>query len=384
MAFIVKSSPSPLEKLGVLSQAAQFDVCAPCSAFKPPVRPTSLIYHSLLPNGKYISLLKVLLSNQCQSDCFYCASRACRKTARFTFKPEEMAKLFLDFYRKGRVEGLFLSSAILNSSNHTMEMMLKTVEILRLKAGFKGYVHLKVLPEVSYSYVERAVELSDRVSINLEAPNSKRLAEISSGKNWDNLLERLRWLKELKERRGRVSAGLTTQFVVGAAGETDSELLKTTSFLYRELDLSRVYFSAFRPVSNTPLEHLSPVSSLRERRLYQADFLMRLYGFKFKELVFGQDKKLPLEVDPKVAWAKRNGHLFPLDISKASYSQLLRVPGIGPISARRLASLRHDHRPKTEEELKKTGVVIKRARPFILLGGRQLESFSAPVQLSLV
>lgn len=260
-----------------------------------------------------------------------------------------------------------------------MDEMIKTVEILRFKYRFPGYIHLKILPGASLSYVERAIELADRVSINLEAPNQERLSRISANKDFDDLLLRMKWINAITSRGKPLSSGHTTQFVVGAADETDRELLGTTWNLYQKLGLTRAYFSAFRPVEGTPLEGHSPTSPIREHRLYQADFLLRRYGFKFEELAFDVQGNLPLNLDPKVVWALNHPEKFPVEVNKASYQELLKVPGIGPSSASRIVRDRLKSKFHTLEELRSTGAVVRRAAPFILINGRSQE----PLQLEL-
>jgi predicted DNA-binding helix-hairpin-helix protein len=278
--------------------------------------------------------------------------------------------MFMDLHGRSMVTGLFLSSAISSGAGATMERMIKAVEILRLRMGFRGYVHLKILPGAGFDYVERAVQLATRVSVNLEAPSGERLQRISKGKNFDDLLLRMKWVKSLASNSRRLTAGQTTQFVVGAADESDKEILKLTDRLYGDLDLSRVYYSAFQPVMNTPLEDHPATPPMREHRLYQVDFLLRKYGFAFDELVFQKDGNLPLDLDPKMVWALGHPERFPVEINKASCQDLLRVPGIGPKSASRILSARLKGKLYNIEELKAMRVLVKRASPFILIDGR--------------
>ncbi|MEW6189466.1 MAG: putative DNA modification/repair radical SAM protein, partial [Actinomycetota bacterium] len=337
---------------------------------------------AVLPDGRNVLLLKVLMTNACENDCFYCANRCSRDFPRLSFRPEELAELFMSLYHNRRVQGLFLSSAISRGSAATMEKMIKTAEILRLKHKFGGYIHLKILPGASFDYVQRAVELASRVSVNLEAPSKGRLLKITSSKDFENdLLLRMKWVKSLTSQENFLPAGQTTQFVVGAADESDREILETTDYLYREVNLTRAYFSAFQPLKDTPLEEHPPTPLMREHRLYQADFLLRRYGFKFNEIVFDERGNLPLDMDPKMAWVLKHPREFPVEINKADGNTLLRVPGIGPKSAARIIKARAKNKFYTLDELKEVGVVVKRAAPFILIDGRpQGESTQLPLK----
>ena len=251
--------------------------------------------------------------------------------------------------------------------------MIKTVEILRRCYGFEGYIHLKILPGAPFDCVEEGCKLASRVSLNMEAPTAEHLARLSSKKDLDrDIVERMRWIKQLMATDERLlPSGQTTQFVVGAAGETDRDILHTTGALYREIELRRVYFSAFRPVTGSPLERLSPASPQREHRLYQADWLLRIYGFSPQEieLALGERGNLPLTKDPKLAIAQKQPWLFPVDVNRASYDELLHVPGIGPLSARRIIEARSEHSIFSLEQLKKMRVVTKRAASFIWFQG---------------
>jgi predicted DNA-binding helix-hairpin-helix protein len=254
-----------------------------------------------------------------------------------------------------------------------MESMIKTVEILRHRYDFKGYIHLKILPGASFDYVAEGCKLASRVSVNIEAPTAQHLARLSSKKDlYQGILEPMRWVKQLTAKNERlVPSGQTTQFVVGAAGEADRDILHTTEALYQEMGLRRIYFSAFRPVRGSRLEGLRPTFPMREHRLYQADWLLRVYGFSPQEveLALGEKGNLPLTKDPKLAIAQKQPWLFPIDINRASYEELLRVPGIGPVSAGRIIQVRSEHSIFSLEQLKKMGVLTKRALPFIWFQG---------------
>ena len=371
------------QKIEVLGRSAQYDLCGQACGTEATRLRDDLgrwIYPAVLPDGKKINLLKVLLTNACENDCYYCANRVSRNFRRVSFTPEELAYTFDLMHRKGLVKGLFLSSGVCNAA-HTMDRMIATVDLVRRRYAFPGYVHLKILPGATFAHVERAVQLANRVSVNLEAPNPERLARIAPPKDFtSHLLQPLHWATRLiEESKGkRASVSQTTQFVVGASGETDRELLSTTARLYREVDLARVYFSAFQPIVDTPLEDHPPTPPLREHRLYQSDFLFRRYGFTFEDLVFDDSGNLPNEADPKLMWAEAHPERFPVEVNRASREELLRIPGIGPTSASRILKLRGRGKLCELSDLRKIGAVAKRAAPFVLLNGKQ-----PPFQLSL-
>ncbi|KNZ69279.1 radical SAM protein [Thermincola ferriacetica] len=377
-----------LEKMRILGGAAKYDVCAAtgCSSghskgFQGAIR--NVVCHSFLPDGRCVSLFRVLMTNACQKDCFYCPNRVQRDVPRTGFQPEELAKLFMEFYRRNYVEGLFLSSGVSYRPEKTMADMLNTVELLRFKYQYKGYIHLKILPGATYDYVEKATELATRVSINVEAPNQKRLKSLSKTKNLsDDVLVRMKWVNKLMGRN-RLPAGQTTQFVVGAAGESDAEILGSVNNLYRNYGLHRAYFSAFQPIPETPLEDMAATPLLREHRLYQADILMRQYRLTFEELSFDKNGNLPLEMDPKLAVALKNIDRYPLEVNKASYYELLRVPGIGHTSAGRIIKARKSCRITEITQLKRMGVVVTRALPFLTVNGKIYNSFKHVEQLAL-
>lgn len=317
-------------------------------------------------------MLKVLQTNICEFDCFYCEHRASRDVPRTYVSPDELARTFMTLNRKGLVDGLFLSSGITKRIDVMQERMVQTVEILRTKYKFKGYVHLKILPGASQAAVERTMQLANRVSLNLEAPTPKHLLHLSRKKDFlDGMLTRMVWVKRLQqEHPNLIPAGQITQFVVGAAGETDHDILSATHQLYRQIGLRRAYFSAFTPIADTPLDHLPPTPLLRQNRLYQADWLLRFYGFKLEEIPLTPEGNLIQEVDPKTAWAQAHPEWFPLELSTASYEELIRVPGIGPTSAKRIVETRHTSVITDPREFAHLGMVVKRAAPFILYRGR--------------
>jgi putative DNA modification/repair radical SAM protein len=358
-----------MDKLNTLVAAARFDICGCGGSGAAAKSPLGIIYHAALPGGGCMPLLKVLLTNICVNDCAYCVNQIGRDIPRCSFQSEELAKLFVELHTKRLVQGLFLSSGIGPDASRTMETMIKVVEILRHRYGFKGYIHLKILPGARFDCIETACRLASRVSVNIEAPTSHHLARLSRKKDLHHgILERMKWVKQLISKdETLVPSGQTTQFVVGAAGETDLDILHTTRDLYEEMGLRRVYFSAFRPISDSLLEELNPTPPLREHRLYQADWLLRVYGFSPDEVGLALDSNgsLSLGKDPKLTIARKQPWLFPLDLNKAAYEELIRVPGIGPTSARRIVEARREHSISSRQQLKKMGVATNRAIPFI-------------------
>jgi predicted DNA-binding helix-hairpin-helix protein len=314
--------------------------------------------------------------------CKYCFTSCAIKRKRTTFKPDELATTFVSLTQARRVDGLFLSSGIVPDADTTMEKMLATVERLRLKEGYTGYIHLKLIPGASFEYIERAVELADRVSLNLEAPNAARLAELAPDKEFaGSMWGRLAWAAGLMRRaraEGRRAArSLTTQFVVGAVGESDRELLDTVDRAHRELDLKRAYFSAFHPIDRSPFADQPAEDPTRALRLYQADFMLRDYGFSAAELPFDDQGLLPRDKTPKQAWADLHLH-EPIEINWAARQQLLRIPGIGPKSADRIIAVRREAKLRDLAQLRALGVTTGWAAPYVLLDG-----WRAPQQLTL-
>jgi putative DNA modification/repair radical SAM protein len=362
-----------LQKIQTLGESAQYDLACACGGTGRIRGPLDRwIYPSVLPDGGRTFLFKVLLSNACTNNCHYCVNRAEHHFQRTSFGAEELARIFLQLCARQKVGGLFLSSGVLGSSDATMERMIRVAEILRIKHRFRGYIHLKILPGASFDLVERAVQLATRVSVNLEAPNQDRLSRIAEGKSFQrDLVQRMKWARDIiRSQHSGTSRSQTTQFVVGAAGESDREILVQTDCLYRQMNLARVYFSAFQPITGTPLQDRSATPPLREHRLYQADFLLRRYGFRFGDLVFDDSGDLPESADPKTVWARSHPEFFPLEVNQAEQNQLLRVPGIGPLSARRIVHKRARGRFHSLGELKGLGVWTRRAAPFLLINGR--------------
>ncbi len=336
------------------------------------------VHPAVLPNGQRIKLLKTLLSSACERDCYYCPFRAGRDLRRAAFQPEEFARLFMTLAAKGIAEGVFLSSGMIGGGVRTQDKLLDSAEILRRKLGFRGYLHLKIMPGAERAQVERAMQLADRLSVNLEAPNDLRLAQLAPHKQFtEELLRPLQWMAEIRAEqpphkawRGRWPSAVT-QFVVGGANESDLELLATTDTLYRRLGLKRAYFSPFHPIPDTPLENRPATPAIRERRLYQASFLLRDYGFAVEELPFEADGSLPVRADPKLVWAQKNLAAAPIEVNCAERPQLLRVPGIGPKGVEAILRARREGRIRDLSALKKMGVLAERAAPFLLLDGKR-------------
>ncbi|NOZ64749.1 MAG: putative DNA modification/repair radical SAM protein [Caldiserica bacterium] len=288
---------------------------------------------------------------------------------RTYFHPEELSRIFMDLYHRGVVQGIFLSSATGPDPLFTMKNMLKTCQILRERYKFTGYLHLKILPFAPFSYIEEAISLANRVSINLESPNGNCLSAIAPDKNWSNLWGIIKAMKEIAERKASSRVGITTQFIVGPGGEKDKDLVSLAYNLYRHYRLKRVYYSAFTPLPSTPLSKYPSTSPLREYRLYQVDALIRYYGFSSEEIVF-EEGNLNLTTDPKLLWALRHPEFFPVEINRAPFSTLIRVPGIGPAGAKKIIERRIKEKIRKEEDLKGLRIRTGIALPFILLDGR--------------
>ena len=338
-----------------------------------------------LPGGKTMPLLKTLLTSACERNCYYCAFRSGRDFRRTSFTPDEMGQIYMKIYRSGIARGIFLSSGVAGGGIHTQDRLIAAAEVLRRKLGYTGYLHLKIMPGAEQAQVERAMQLADRVSINLEAPTTERLARLAPQKVFlDELLTPLRWIDQIRRSQPGEQGwnghwpSSVTQFVAGGSGETDLELLQTSEYLHRKLRLARVYFSGFSPVPDTPLEGQAPIDPWRTHRLYQADFLLRDYGFGVEDLPFARSGSLPLDTDPKLAWARANLADQPVEINQADSHELLRIPGIGPHGARAILQARHQNRIRQIDDLKALGVSAQRAAPFILMDGRM-----APTQLAL-
>jgi predicted DNA-binding helix-hairpin-helix protein len=362
-------------KLATLAAAARYDVCG-CGGSvrsKYNIDPTRFIHKAALPDGGCASIFKVLQTNVCTTDCAYCINQKGQDIPRTSFQPEELARLFMDLYQKRMVQGIFLSSGIAGDASATMTRMIETIQILRRQYKFPGYVHLKLLPGAGTDCIEAACKLATRVSVNIEAPTAQHLGRLSAGKDiYHGILEPMRRVKELQlARPGLVPSGQTSQFVVGAAGELDRDILNTAEALYRDMQLRRIYFAAYRPVGDPRLEGVEAASPWREHRLYQAEWLLRIYKFAPGEvsLALNGDGYLPLKQNPKQVIARKQPWLFPVDINRAGYEELLRVPGIGPVSARRITQLRQIHDVSSVEQLRKLNVRYREAMPYIWFKG---------------
>jgi len=376
------------EKLRILSAAAKFDVSCSSSGGSRKNVPGGVgssapagICHSFTSDGRCISLLKILLTNWCVYDCAYCVNRTSSDVERAAFTPEEVADLTINFYRRNYIEGLFLSSAVFRTPDHTMELIIRTISLLRNEHRFNGYIHVKAIPGADARLIEQAGALADRMSVNIELPSSRSLKLLAPQKNRDNVLKPMSLISSrihagrLENRNAAdapkfVPAGQSTQLIVGASPESDYSIIKLSENLYEKYSLKRVYYSAYVPVSNSPLLpsiRFSPL--LREHRLYQADWLLRFYGFRAGEILSERSPALDLNFDPKTNWALNNLDFFPVEINRASYRDLLRVPGIGMTSAKRIISARWV-RSLDISELKSLGVVLKRAQYFITCRGR--------------
>ena len=409
-----------LEKLRILGEGAKYDAsCATSGVARKNVgrlgnATCAGICHSWSADGRCISLLKVLLSNDCVYDCQYCVNRRSVDVERATFEPEELAELAIGFYRRNYIEGLFLSSAVVKSPDHTAEKMLRCLQLLREVHGFAGYIHAKIIPGVSPELVRAIGFLADRVSVNMELPSEKSLTLLAPQKKAKNIFapmgqitEGIANRKELtggsgakeltsgnylqpKEsldpegdyplilREGRkkykepfVPAGQSTQMIIGASPETDRQIIHLSESLYKRFRLKRVYFSAYIPVSDSSLlpSRMTKPPLAREHRLYQADWLLRFYGFSAEEILDEKNPFLDDRMDPKMAWALRHPEIFPIEVNKASLEELLRIPGIGAVSARRILRQRRQSAVRFED-LKKLGVVVKWAKYFVTCRGR--------------
>ena len=428
--------PSTLEKIRVLGESSRYDICASTASSRTDKYPklfgntkewigttaSAGICHSYTPDGRCMSLFKTLYTNKCIYNCKYCFSNTCKRKMSFT--PEEYARTFMKLYSMNVVEGVFISSGVCGSADQTTEEMLEAIRLLRFKYNFRGYVHFKCLPGASQYLLKEAISLSDRISINTEASSKDHLAEISPEKDFKNdIILRQGWLKSLrvrnneevikemkdmkqdtfsklqfqekmiKERRKNgyrafrwdgapiLNSGQTTQFVIGAAeSETDLDLLNMIDWQYRTVDIRRAYFSAFIPIEGTPLGNKKPAPLEREHRLYQADWLLRIYHYKLKDIkdIINEEGNLP-KGDPKLHFAREyfKDHNL-VDPNNASYQELLRVPGIGPISAKRIVNLRKgNYEFNRREDLKSVGVVLKRADPFLRVNGRNQKTLSS-------
>lgn len=386
--MLIQTLPDTMTKLALMGDATTFEPAGD----KPQQERRHAPYqsHSLdecitnvtTPTGKK-SVLKVMVTTACERNCYYCPFRAGRsKMKRLTFTPDELAGGLDTLQRAGKVEGMFLSSGIIKGSVTTQDKIIHTAEIVRNRYHYKGYLHLKIMPGVEQAQLYRIMQLADRVSVNLEGPTQERLNALAPKKDFQReLLSMLQVAEQLRRAHpDEKLAGTVTQFVVGAVGDTDQELLSLSSRLYREAGLTRAYYSGFSPIMQTPFENLAPTDPLREHRLYQASFLLRDYGWKVEDLPFLNDGNMLLEMDPKRAWAERHLRSAPIEIMTATREQLLRIPGIGPIGASTIIQARRKGHITEIEQLRKLNIrVPEQIAPYILLDGykpvRQMSLF---------
>lgn len=372
------------QKLAILADAAKYDAsCASSGSAKKQAEkgrglgstaPGMGICHSYAPDGRCISLLKILLTNACAFDCLYCVNRASSNVPRARFTVKEVVDLTLDFYKRNYIEGLFLSSGIIRSPDYTMEQVVRVARELREEHGFRGYIHLKTIPDADEALISEAGRYADRLSINIELPKEESLAQLAPEKNNKAIRRTMARLKlkideERSEKRAQpfVPAGQSTQMIVGADAATDRDILHTSVNLYASYELKRVYYSAFSPVPDASRRlPLQPAPLMREHRLYQADWLLRFYGFQLDEIATGADGLLPLDIDPKLAWALQHRGEFPLDINTASRDQLLRVPGLGTKAVNRIIDARRV-RAIRAADLTRLHVFVRKVLPFVVL-----------------
>lgn len=392
MEYLSTGQEMPLmDKLQILTDAAKYDVACTSSGVERKGNGQSIgncvkagICHSFAGDGRCISLLKILLTNECIYDCKYCQNRCSNDVPRATFTPEEICTLTMEFYRRNYIEGLFLSSGIVNSPTFTMELIYRTIYLLRNKYRFNGYVHVKAIPGADPELIQRTGFLVDRMSVNLELPTAEGLKSLAPNKHRKTILTPMRQIQNgITENRNDlvlyrkapkfVAGGQSTQMIIGATPESDFQIINVAENLYRKFDLKRVFYSAFVNVTGDKSLPALPGGPplLREHRLYQADWLLRFYGFRAEELL---DEKRPyfnVLLDPKEDWAVRHLEQFPVEINRAPMEMLLRVPGVGVNSARRIVAARRTAN-LTFSDLKKIGVVLKRALYFITCSGRMM------------
>lgn len=380
-----------MDKLQILTDAAKYDVaCTSSGVDRGPAKGglgTAVacgICHSFASDGRCISLLKVLMSNACAYDCSYCVNRRSSDSPRAGFTPRELAELTINFYRRNYIEGLFLSSAVVKNPNYTCELMYKALKMLREEYRFGGYIHVKAIPGADQRLIAALGTLADRMSVNIELPSQKSLELLAPDKSKESILTPMRQIRDgIKENKAEivkyesspkfVTGGQSTQMIIGATPETDYQILRLTEGLYHKYQLKRVFFSAYMPVlegRNLPSLDFKP-PLLREHRLYQADWLLRFYGFSAEEILDDENPEFNQFLDPKCNWAVNHYGEFPIEVNKAPYEKLLRVPGLGVLSAKRILTARR-HSVLDFADLKKLGVVLKRAQYFITCKGKYM------------
>jgi len=373
-----------LDKLKTLAESAKYDVSCASSGTTRKSTPGGIgstagwgICHSFTEDGRCVSLLKIMLTNYCIYDCAYCINRRTNDIPRATFAVSELVELTIEFYRRNYIEGLFLSSGVVRNPDYTMERMVRVIKDLRTIHRFNGYIHMKSIPGASQQLVHEAGLYADRLSVNIEIPTEQNLKMLAPEKDLESVYKPMLYIQQgvlesAEERQKHRSAprfapaGQSTQMIIGATNETDNQILQTSAALYNRPSMKRVYYSGYIPVNSydNRLPSIKQAPLVRENRLYQADWLLRFYDFKVDEIVDEKNPDLDLEIDPKLAWALRHPEAFPVDINKADYSTILRIPGIGVKSAKLIVVSRHYARLKTAD-LKKIGVVLKKAQYFI-------------------
>ena len=389
-----------MEKLAILADAAKYDVSCSSSGSNRKNTNKGLgnangmgICHAYTEDGRCVSLLKILLTNHCIFDCAYCINRRNNDVKRAAFTVQEVVDLTINFYRRNYIEGLFLSSGIFKNADYTMERLVLIAKKLRTEHNFNGYIHLKTIPGASEPLMQQAGLYADRLSVNLEMPSEQSLQLLAPEKNHTDVVQPMHFLSEQiqENRRDKLAlvnvpafapAGQSTQMVIGATPETDLAVLGTAARFYRQMKLKRVYYSGYVPISNdNRLPAIgTPVPIIRENRLYQADWLMRFYNFNVQELVSAKDPLLDLEIDPKLSWALRNMDLFPVDINRADYKMIVRIPGIGIQSARKICDARKFGRIGWDL-LKKLGISFARTRYFVSCGVGEMTKDLLPAQI---
>lgn len=374
-----------LEKLKILADAAKYDVSCASSGTSRAGTKDGIgsavgwgICHSFTPDGRCVSLFKVLLTNHCIYDCAYCSNRRSNDVRRTAFTPGELAELTIEFYRRNYIEGLFLSSGVMRNPDYTMEQMLRVVKLLREVHRFNGYIHMKSIPGASQELIAQAGVYADRMSVNLEIPSEQNLKLLAPEKDYQSVFAPMRFIqqgmlesaedrKKFRKAPKFVPAGQSTQVIIGATPDTDKQILTLASALYKRPSFKRVYYSGYIPINtnDSRLPVIAQPPLVRENRLYQADWLMRFYDFQAHEIVDDTHPDLDLDIDPKMGWALRHPEFFPIDVNTAPYEMILRVPGIGVRSAKLIVVSRQYGRLNSVQ-LKKMGVVMKRAQYFIV------------------
>ncbi|WP_452224311.1 putative DNA modification/repair radical SAM protein [Lacinutrix chionoecetis] len=380
------------EKLNILADAAKYDVSCSSSGSNRTNKNKGLgnasasgICHSYTEDGRCVSLLKILLTNHCIFDCAYCVTRKSNDVKRAAFKVQEVVDLTINFYRRNYIEGLFLSSGIFKSADYTMERLVAVAKKLRIEENFNGYIHLKSIPGASDELMREAGLYADRLSVNIEIPTEKGLKLLAPDKNRADFLKPMNKVKNeiiqyknekkiIKSTPKYAPAGQSTQMIVGASGENDMQIMYTSNYFYKNFNLKRVYYSGYVPISydNRLPQIGTPVPMLRENRLYQTDWLLRFYGFNIEEILNPKHQNLDLDIDPKLGWALRNLHEFPVDINKADKRMLARIPGLGMKSVYKILQARR-FRQLNWEHLKAIGVALNRAQYFIICASNQFE-----------